>query len=47
MRFSTRNAALAGVLAAGLLTFGMNPAKAQGYGGYAPVYSQGYYGGAT
>ena len=39
MRLSPRTAALAGVLAAGFLTLGATPAKAQGYGGY---YGQGY-----
>lgn len=44
MRFSLRNAALAGVLATGLLALGTNPAKAQQYGGYGPGYYGGGYG---
>jgi len=54
MRLSLRNAALTGILAAGLLAFTTSPAKAQGYGcgrGYGGYgqgyggYSQGYGGG--
>ena len=44
MRFSTRNAVFAGLLATGLLTLAMNSAKAQGYYG-GGGYGQGYYGG--